>query len=173
MKIQGKIWNYILILVLGMMGMITIIFFLVEKLLGDGRFYIPQRAIMIALMLCVFWQVALITVACLLERRIKKIFHGVVKMMMTIVTVSGTLCLVLFLAWNWLIYSFKFDEKVEQYDEHIALYVNNTFVRTRFRYPHYMYEENWLIMRTLSDDELQEAVLKYGFFSSRRRHTRY
>ena len=76
--------------------------------------------------------------------------------------VSGTLCLVLFLAWNWLIYSFKFDEKVEQYDEHIALYVNNTFVRTRFRYPHYMYEENWLIMRTLSDDELQEAVLKYG-----------
>ena len=162
MKIQRKIWNYILIFVLGMMGMITIIFFLVEKLLGDGRCYIPQSAIMIALMLCVFWQIALITVACLLGRRIKKIFHGVVKMMMTIVTVSGTLCLVLFLAWNWLIYSFKFDEKVEQYDEHIALYVNNTFVRTRFRYPHYMYEENWLIMRTLSDDELQEAVLKYG-----------
>ena len=37
MKIQRKIWNYILILVLGMMGMITIIFFLVEKLLlGTG-----------------------------------------------------------------------------------------------------------------------------------------
>ncbi|OKZ53145.1 MAG: hypothetical protein BHV89_04945 [Clostridiales bacterium 41_21_two_genomes] len=68
MKIQRKIWNYILILVLGMMGMITIIFFLVEKLLlGDGRCYIPQRVIMIALMLCVFWQVALITVACLLD----------------------------------------------------------------------------------------------------------
>ena len=50
MKIQRKIWNYILIFVLGMMGMITIIFFLVEKLLGDGRCYIPQRAIMIALM---------------------------------------------------------------------------------------------------------------------------
>ncbi len=27
MKIQRKIWNYILIFVLGMMGMITIIFF--------------------------------------------------------------------------------------------------------------------------------------------------
>ena len=51
MKIQRKIWNYILIFVLGMMGMITIIFFLVEKLLGDGRCYIPQSAIMIALML--------------------------------------------------------------------------------------------------------------------------
>lgn len=36
MKIQRKIWNYILIFVLGMMGMITIIFFLVEKLLGTG-----------------------------------------------------------------------------------------------------------------------------------------
>ena len=33
MKIQRKIWNYILIFVLGMMGMITIIFFLVEKLI--------------------------------------------------------------------------------------------------------------------------------------------
>ena len=159
MKIQRKIWNYILILVL---GMITILFFLVEKLLGDGRCYIPQRAIMIALILCVFWQAALIAGASLLGRRIKKIFHGVVKMLMTVATVAGTLCLVLFLAWNWLIYSFKFDEKVEQYDEHIALYVNNTFVRTRFRYPHYMYEENWLIMRTLREDELQETILKYG-----------
>ncbi len=47
---------------------------------------------------------------------------------------------------------------MEQYDEHIALYVTNTFVRTRFRYPHYMYEENWLFMRSLSDEEQQEAV---------------
>ena len=54
MKIQRKIWNYILIFVLGMMGMITIIFFLVEKLLGDGRCYIPQSAIMIALMYACF-----------------------------------------------------------------------------------------------------------------------
>ena len=49
---------------------------------------------------------------------------------------------------------------MEQYDEHIALYVTNTFVRTRFRYPHYMYEENWLFMRSLSDEEQQEAVFK-------------
>ena len=70
--------------------------------------------------------------------------------------------LFLFLAWNWLLYSFQFEEKVEQYDEHIALYVNNTFARTRFRYPHYMYEENWLFMRNLDDEEQQEAVLKYG-----------
>lgn len=65
-------------------------------------------------------------------------------------------------AWNWFLYSLGFEQKVEQYDEHIALYVTNTFVRTRFRYPHYMYEENWLFMRSLSDEEQQEAVLKYG-----------
>ena len=47
MKIQRKIWNYILIFVLGMMGMITIIFFLVEKLLGVGRCFITQSAIII------------------------------------------------------------------------------------------------------------------------------
>ena len=70
--------------------------------------------------------------------------------------------LFLFIAWNWLLYSFQFEEKVDQYDEHIALYVNNTFARTRFRYPHYMYEENWLFMRNLDDEEQQEAVLKYG-----------
>lgn len=70
--------------------------------------------------------------------------------------------LFLFFAWNWFLYSLGFEQKVEQYDEHIALYVTNTFVRTRFRYPHYMYEENWLFMRSLSDEEQQEAVLKYG-----------
>ena len=70
--------------------------------------------------------------------------------------------LFLFFAWNWFLYSLGFEQKVEQYDEHIALYVTNTFVRTRFRYPHYMYEENWLFMRSLSDEEQQGAVLKYG-----------
>ena len=70
--------------------------------------------------------------------------------------------LFLVLHWNWFLYSLGFEQKVEQYDEHIALYVTNTFVRTRFRYPHYMYEENWLFMRSLSDEEQQEAVLKYG-----------
>lgn len=39
--------------------------------------------------------------------------------------------LFLFLAWNWLLYSFQF-------------------------------EENWLFMRNLDDEEQQEAVLKYG-----------
>ena len=44
---------------------------------------------------------------------------------------------------------------MKQYDEHIAVYVN-------YRDPHYRYEENWLFMRKLSDDELNEAIGKYG-----------
>ncbi len=54
---------------------------------------------------------------------------------------GGGISVPVFLAWNWFLYSLGSEQKVEQYDEHIALYVTNTFVRTRFRYPHYMYEE--------------------------------
>ena len=104
----------------------------------------------------------MITGVCFLSAQLKKRFCGWVKTIIMVPTVTATIFLVLFLAWNWILYSFNFEEKVEQYDEHIALYVDNTFVRTRFRYPHYMYEENWLIMRRLSDDELNEAILKYG-----------
>lgn len=99
---------------------------------------------------------------CLLSKRVKTLSRGWVKNIITVITVVIISFLTLFLAWSWFLYSLKFDDKVEQYDEHIALYVDNTFVRTRFRYPHYMYEENWLFMRALSDDELNEAVKKYG-----------
>lgn len=104
----------------------------------------------------------MITGVCFLSAQLKKRFRGWVKTIIMVPTVTATIFLVLFLAWNWILYSFNFEEKVEQYDDHIALYVDNTFVRTRFRYPHYMYEENWLIMRRLSDDELNEAIIKYG-----------
>lgn len=53
-------------------------------------------------------------------------------------------------------------KKVEQYDEHIALYIDNTFVRTKYRILYYRYEENWLLIRMLSDDELKESIQKYG-----------
>lgn len=58
-------------------------------------------------------------------------------------------------------YSLDFDEKVEQYDIHIALYVDNTFVRPRFRFPHYQYEENILLKRNLNENELKEAIQKH------------
>ena len=93
---------------------------------------------------------------------IRKKFDGWMRRIIRIPVIVAAVFLFLFFAWNWFLYSLGFEQKVEQYDEHIALYVTNTFVRTRFRYPHYMYEENWLFMRSLSDEEQQEAVLKYG-----------
>ena len=162
MQTQKKKRIYIVLLVLGVIGAVTILFFSGEKWLADGEYYIPGSAMTVALILCIFWQGALITGVCFLSAQLKKRFRGWVKTILMVPTVTATNFLVLFLAWNWILYSFKFEEKVEQYDDHIALYVDNTFVRTRFRYPHYMYEENWLIMRRLSNDELNEAILKYG-----------
>ena len=151
-----------LLLIVGMIGVLTVLFFTGESWLGGGWYYIPDRAITIALVFCIFWQIALITGTFFLSMRVNKIFCGWRKRIVMIPMFAAAAFLFLFLAWNWLLYSFQFEEKVEQYDEHIALYVNNTFARTRFRYPHYMYEENWLFMRNLDDEEQQEAVLKYG-----------
>ena len=54
MKIQKK-WLYILLAAAGVFGVVTILFFSGEKWLRDGWYYIPDRAIAIALGLCVFW----------------------------------------------------------------------------------------------------------------------
>ncbi|MDE7342078.1 MAG: hypothetical protein K2N80_16235 [Lachnospiraceae bacterium] len=154
--------KYILLSVFSVLVFITILFFAGEKLLADGWYYIPDTAIKIVSILCLLWQGALIIGVCLLSRRLKILLSGWVKNIAIAISVVAAIFLVLFLAWNSLLYSLKFTEKVEQYDEHIALYVKNTFVRTRLRYPHYMYEENWLFMRNLSDDELNKAIWKYG-----------
>jgi len=161
MKIQKK-WLYILLAAVGVIGVGTVLFFSGEKWLHDGWYYIPDRAIVIALGFCVFWQIVLLVGTCCLLARIKRKFDGWMKMIIRIPVIAAAVFLFLFFSWNWFLYSLGFEQKVEQYDEHIALYVTNTFVRTRFRYPHYMYEENWLFMRNLSDEEQQEAVLKYG-----------
>lgn len=164
MQIQAgkRVKKYILLFVFCVLVIITVLFLAGEKLLDDGWYYIPDIAITIALILCMFWQGALIIGVCLLSRLIKILFSNWVKNILTVLSVVAVIFLVLFLAWNWLLYSLKFDEKVEQYDEHIALYVNNTFVRTKYREPHYRYEENWLFMRKLSDDELKDSIQKYG-----------
>ena len=90
------------------------------------------------------------------------LYSASVKNIIMVFVVAVVVILVLFLAGNWLVYSFKFDKKVEQYDEHIALYANNTFVRPKHRILYYRYEENWLFMRKLSEDELKESIQKYG-----------
>lgn len=59
------------------------------------------------------------------------------KKVITLISVVLTTGIVLDIGKSFIMYSFDFDEKVEQYDQHIALYVDNTFVRTCFRYPQY------------------------------------
>ena len=63
---------------------------------------------------------------------------------------------------SYIMYSLDFDEKVEKYDQHIVLYVDDAFVRPRFRYPHYQYEENILRKRNLNKKELKDSIQKYG-----------
>ena len=161
-QVGNRVIKYILLFAFSVLVVITILFFAGEKLLDDGWYYIPDRATTIALILCMLWQGALILGVCLLSKRLKEHFSGWVKNITMALAVAAVIFLVLFLAWHWFLYSLKFDEKVEQYDEHIALYVNNTFVRTKYRILYYRYEENWLFMRMLSDDELKECIQKYG-----------
>ena len=158
----SRIIKYILLFAFSVLVAITILFFAGEKLLDDGWYYIPGRATTIALILCMFWQGALIIGVYLLSKQLKILFGNRVKNVIMLFAVVAVIFLVLFLAWHWFLYSLKFDEKVEQYDEHIALYANNTFVRTKYRTLYYRYEENWLLMRMLSDDELKESIQKYG-----------
>ena len=159
---RNLVKKIILLFALIVLVVVTILFFAGEKLLDDGWYYIPDRAINIALILCVLWQGALIMGVCLLSKRLKMLYSASVKNIIMVFAVIVVVILVLFLGGNWLVYSFKADEKVEQYDEHIALYANNTFVRTEYRILYYRYEENWLFMRKLSDDELKESIQKYG-----------
>ncbi|RGG09614.1 hypothetical protein DWY83_02760 [Coprobacillus sp. AF27-24BH] len=84
------------------------------------------------------------------------------KKVITLISVVLTTGIVLDIGKSFIMYSFDFDEKVEQYDQHIALYVDNTFTRIRFRYPHYQYEENVLLKRNLNEKELKDVVQKYG-----------
>ena len=141
---------------------ITILFFNGEKLLGEGWSYIPSTAIRIAFIICFIWQILLIVFAYKLQKKLKAFLMGWKKKVITLISVVLTTGIVLDIGKSFIMYSFDFDEKVEQYDQHIALYVDNTFVRTCFRYPQYQYEENILLKRNLNKKELKDAIQKYG-----------
>ncbi len=152
----------ILFLVFVLFVFITILFFNGEKLLKEGWSYIPSSAIKIAFVICFIWQILLIVFAYRLQKKLKASLTGWIKKAMIFVIVVMTTGVVLGIGKNFIMYSLDFDEKVEQYDQHIALYVDNTFARPRFRYPHYQYEENILLKRNLNEKELKEAIQKYG-----------
>ena len=152
----------ILFLVFVLFVFITILFFSGEKFLKEGWSYIPSSAIKIAFVICFIWQILLIVFAYRLQKKLKTSLTGWIKKGMRFVIVVMTTGIVLGIVKNFIMYSLDFDEKVEQYDQHIALYVDNTFARPRFRYPHYQYEENILLKRNLNEKELKEAIQKYG-----------
>ena len=148
----------IILLLIVLFIFITILFFNGEKLLGEGWSYIPSTAIRIAFI----WQILLIVFAYKLQKKLKAFLMGWKKKVITLISVVLTTGIVLDIGKSFIMYSFDFDEKVEQYDQHIALYVDNTFVRTCFRYPQYQYEENILLKRNLNKKELKDAIQKYG-----------
>lgn len=84
------------------------------------------------------------------------------KKSIALISVVLTTGIVLEIGKSYIMYSLDFDEKVEKYDQHIVLYVDNIFVRPRFCYPHYQYEENILLKRNLNKKELKDAIQKYG-----------
>ena len=64
--------------------MVTILFFSGEKWLRDGWYYIPDRAIAIALGLCVFWQIVLTAGTCFFLAWIRKKFDGWMRMIIRV-----------------------------------------------------------------------------------------
>ena len=164
MMIQNKntAKKFVLLCILILLSAATLLFFIGEKLLPEGWYYIPKSAVTVAVILYILWMGICITAAYFLLKKIKLHLRGVFKATAMVLTVFAAFFLALFLAWHLFLYSLKFEVKEEQYDQHIALYVKNTFIRPEYRYPHYQYEENWLLMRNLTNDELRDAVQKYG-----------
>lgn len=154
----------IFFLIIGMItAIVSIAFFTVEKFLPDGWYYIPDSANLIALVLFLIWSGIFTVVLWYFSARLKKrVNHKGVRGIITVITSLLSIFTVLFLLLNCWGYSEKHQVKVEQYDDHLALYVKNTFVRTKLREPCYRYEENWLLMRKLTDEELSSAILEYG-----------
>ena len=99
MKIQKK-WLYILLAAAGVFGVVTILFFSGEKWLRDGWYYIPDRAIAIALGLCVFWQIVLTAGTFFLLAWNRKKFDGWMRMIIRVPVIVAAVFLFLFFGKN-------------------------------------------------------------------------
>ena len=126
-------------------------------------YYTPASANVISSILCICWICEIIVVSWKLSSHIKMGHErNLEKAIVSIVTVVFGIILTAVITGITFLYNLRLTAKVEQYDSHIALYVTNTFVRTEYRQPHYMYEQKWLFMRSLNDKELEVAISKYG-----------
>ncbi len=152
----------ILMMLLGIVILITLLFFGIELLLPSGVSYIPETAVLVAEVLCFVWIIIVFVVLFLIKSHIKEPLNLVWKVLLKILLFVAGIIICVFLMWHCFLYILSSEEKVRQYDEHIALYVDNSFVRVEHRRLHYSYHENFLLMRNLSDDELKNAIEKYG-----------
>lgn len=165
MEEQKKRDNFkkrVIFIFLSVLTFLTLAFFAGQYFLPNNWHYIPESAIVLVVILDVLWLImSIVTLYYFSGYLRRKIMRGR-KGIITIISVVLGIFAVLVIGYNSSKYMLNLDEKVEQYDSHIALYVDNTFVRVEYRYPYYMYEENWLLMRTLDEEERKDAILKYG-----------
>ena len=84
------------------------------------------------------------------------------KKSIALISVVLTTGIVLEIGKSYIMYSLYFDEKVEKYDQHIVLYVDNIFVRSRFAIHIINMKKISCLKRNLNKKELKDAIQKYG-----------
>lgn len=162
-KIRNEtIFKKVILIFFSILILFTLAFLIGPYLLPNDWYYVPESAILLALILAVLWMTVLIVILHYFSNYLKREVTGWRKGIITIVSLVLDILAVLVIGYHSFTYTLKLEEKVEQYDSHIALYVDNSFARVEFRYPHYMYEENWLLMRSPNEEELRNAIIKYG-----------
>lgn len=161
-KKRDNMKRKVIFILLSVLTFFTLAFWGGQYLLPNNWYYIPESAILSVLILDVLWLIMLPVILCYISGYLKVKMQGQRKRIITIISAVLGILAVLVIGYNSFLYTWNLEEKVEQYDSHIALYVDNTFVRVEYRYPRYRYEENWLFMRTLSEEELKNTVAKYG-----------
>lgn len=165
MEEQEKRYNFkrkVIFIFLSIFILFTLAFLGGQYLLPNNWYYVPESAILVVIILDILWCIVLIAVLYYFSGYLKSKITGWRKGIITVISVALSIFAVLVIGYNSFVYILSFEEKVEQYDDHIALYVDNTFTRVEYRYPHYMYKENWIFMRRPNDEELRNAITKYG-----------
>lgn len=154
---------YILLFMLVILLLFTSIFFIVEANLPKGWYYVSKMANTTVFVLFIIYSLLFSILLWYSCRKLKKkITNRIIKIIINILLVFSIIFIIISLAGNWFSYDTKHYIKVKQYDSHIALYVRNTFLKPSLREPCYRYEVNMFLMRELNEDELNEAIIKYG-----------
>ena len=161
LKNRKAIWNIIGFTGGGLLVLTTLMFLFGHVGSLFGRYYIPEKASLISICLCMMWLLAICILGYIFAH-LQNDFVKIHKRFTNMITIVLGIIVSMVLIWGCFSYNLNLDIKIEKYDEHIGLYVDNTFIRVEYRHPYYMYEENWLMMRKLTEDEMSEVSKKYG-----------